>query len=104
MTTDIKELVRRLDENWGRRRIGDMSCLLADAADALEALAGEVERLSKAHDERLKQNTLERAATHKQFHRAEAAEAERDRLKIALMEARGMKVFYIEEGNQSDKE
>ena len=50
------------------------------AADALEALAGEVERLSKAHDERLQQNTLERAATHKQFHRAESAEAERNRL------------------------
>jgi hypothetical protein len=47
-----------------------------------------VARLNKAHNERLKQNTLERAATHKQFHRAEAAEKERDRLKAALVKAR----------------
>lgn len=37
MTDSEKELVARLDEHWGRRRVGDMSCLLADAADALEA-------------------------------------------------------------------
>jgi hypothetical protein len=35
----------------------------------------------------LKQNTLERAATHKQFHRAEAAEARAERLRVALEEA-----------------
>jgi hypothetical protein len=52
-----------------------------EAADRIEALEGEVERLNKAHDERLKQNTLERAATHKQFHRAEAAEARAERLR-----------------------
>jgi len=51
-----------------------------EAADRIEALEGEVERLSKAHDERLKQNTIERAATHKQYHRAEAAEARAERL------------------------
>jgi DNA repair ATPase RecN len=50
-------------------------------AARIEALEGEVERLNKAHDERLKQNTLERAATHKQFHRAEAAEARAERLR-----------------------
>jgi hypothetical protein len=54
---------------------------LEKAADRIEALEGEVERLNKAHDERLKQNTLERAATHKQFHRAEAAEARAERLR-----------------------
>jgi len=54
------------------------------AADTIEALEGEVARLNKAHNERLKQNTLERAATHKQFHRAEAAEARAERLRVAL--------------------
>jgi hypothetical protein len=53
----------------------------------IEALEGEVARLNKAHNERLKQNTLERAATHKQFHRAEAAEARAERLRVALEEA-----------------
>lgn len=53
MSDDIKELVKRLDEQWDRRRIGDspfgeMSCLLADAADALEALVAERDRLKAA--------------------------------------------------------
>ena len=58
MSDDIKELVKRLDEQWDRRRIsdspfGDMSCLLADAADALEALVAERDRL-KDEVERLR--------------------------------------------------
>jgi hypothetical protein len=57
---------------------------LEKAADRIEALEGEVARLNKAHNERLKQNTLERAATHKQFHRAEAAEARAERLRAVL--------------------
>lgn len=53
MSDDIKELVKRLDEQWDRRRIGDspfgeMSCLLADAADALEILVAERDRLKAA--------------------------------------------------------
>ena len=56
MSDDIKELVKRLDEQWDRRRIGDspfgeMSCLLADAADALEALVAERDRLKAALQE-----------------------------------------------------
>ncbi len=66
------------------------------AADTIEALEGEVARLNKAHNERLKQNTLERAATHKQFHRAEAAEARAERLRVALE-------FYADENNWRDQ-
>lgn len=45
MSDDIKKLVERLDEHWGRRRLGDMSSLYADAADALEALVAERDQL-----------------------------------------------------------
>jgi len=53
MSDDIKKLVQRLDEQWDRRRFsdspfGEMSCLLADAADALEALVAERDRLKAA--------------------------------------------------------
>ena len=81
MSDYIGELVKRLDEHWGRRRIGDMSCLLADAADALEALAGEVER----------QRLLGVGAAlecEEQKKRAQSAEAERDRMKAALVRLR----------------
>jgi len=72
------DLVKRLRELAAGKH--DDKEFALDAAEHIEALEGEVARLSKAHDERLKQNTLERAATHKQFHRAEAAEARAERL------------------------
>jgi hypothetical protein len=76
MSSDINKHKQWLRDMGGRTNL--------EALAAIEALEGEVARLSKAHDERLKQNTLERAATHKQFHRAEAAEARAERLRVAL--------------------
>ena len=113
MSDDIKELVKRLDEQWDRRRFsdspfGEMSCLLADAADALEAMAGEVERLKVAcrYDAlnagaiaEIRRACKEIMGSNASFvdddfvvclmtqkQRADAAEAERDRLKAALVE------------------
>ena len=85
MTVDekTKELVKRLRErtvlvNYGNGNVGDVpdtDC--NNAALALEALAGEVERLNRLNDE------LDTAASERLL-RAFAAEAERDRLKAAL--------------------
>lgn len=92
MSDKIKELVKRLAAGRtlllradGDRDLGfqsnittDASMALADelksAIDALEAMAGEVERLNKLNDE------LDTAASERLL-RAFAAEAERDRLK-----------------------
>ena len=71
MTTDIKELVKRLREGNANRP------WCHQAADALEALAGEVERLKGYLDE-------EERACEKAIITATAATAERDRLKAAL--------------------
>ena len=81
-----EDIVKRLREGDITVKCDDGVVRYANhvAADTIEALRDEVERLSKAHDERLKQNSLERAATHKQYHRAEKAEAEAARLKGAI--------------------
>jgi len=70
-----KELVKRLRKPWGGERLFPLdedcvSTMVADAADALEALAGEVERLTSDVD--ALGDNLEKAI------------AERDRLKAAL--------------------
>lgn len=81
MSDNIKELVKRLKEYGHSLRAGlgfkHMPELFNEAADALEAMAGEVAEL-KQHSRVL------RAAEATQASRAEAAEAERDRLKAAL--------------------
>lgn len=64
MTTDIKELVKRLREPYAWRGLS------LEAADALEAMAGEVEKLGNL------------AANYE--HEMKMATAERDRLKAAL--------------------
>lgn len=71
MTTDIKELVQRLRAQ-GRKNYG----LSADAADALEAMAGEVERL--------KDRDAINATCHFQAAEINKLETERDRLKAAV--------------------
>ena len=74
--------------------VDDVKAIIAPFKERIEALErrcrdleqrsceleGEVERLSKAHDHLLQQNTRERAACHKQLHRAE-------RLRVALTKA-----------------
>lgn len=72
MTTDIKELVKRLRDGFITMECEDDVVRYTNhaAADALEAMAGEVE------------NQKCFAVTEQQ--RAELAEAERDRLKNAL--------------------
>ena len=111
MTTDIKELVKRL-RAWNRDVLG-ADGTFGVAADAIEALAGEVERLKRmlfpyAEDKEISGvtwngfylignrksvdefNRLENRAAQLEVYRAEfvrrneAAEAERDRLKAAL--------------------
>ena len=111
MTTDIKELVKRL-RAWNRDVLG-ADGTFGVAADAIEALAGEVERLKRmlfpyAEDKEISGVTwngfylignrksvdefkrLENRAAQLEVYRAEfvrrneAAEAERDRLKAAL--------------------
>ena len=84
MTTDIKELVKRLRERYSRRAAesNDEARLRRqlerdDAADALEAMAGEVEAYESA---RVTWAESMRAW----INRATVAERERDRLKAAL--------------------
>lgn len=79
MTTDIKELAQWLRNNGDSLQsamgLKHIPFRLTSAADALEAMAGEVERL-KAQ--------VRFASETDPAMRAEAAEAERDRLKVAL--------------------
>lgn len=79
MATDIKELVKRL-RNWNL--VGDAVDLRKKAADALEALAGEVERLTlngthSCHDDCQRLPCI-------QGREIRALAAERDRLEAAL--------------------
>ena len=77
--SEARKLTHSLAEQYRIELVEQMQ-----AKKRIEALEGEVARLEKAHDERLKQNTLERAATHKQFHRAEAADARAERLRAVI--------------------
>lgn len=100
MTTDINKLLERLRTYYG----DDLACrmLLMDARHALEAMAGEVASLQNTFDLMWKADQraikLWQEATGKDhiwpdktkttlwlLERAEAAEAERDRLKAALV-------------------
>ena len=54
MSKEIKELVKRLRKPWGGERLlpldeNCVSTMVADAADALESLAGEVALVKSAH-------------------------------------------------------
>lgn len=94
MITDINKLLERLRTYYGY----DLTCrtLLMDARHALEAMAGEVERLKSQRDEYLQfwKNNAEAC---------EAAEAERDRLKAALQKIARQKSFAeLEAGTEDD--
>lgn len=79
MTTDIKELVKRLrDTYWSGAPY--MRELLDKSADALEAMAGEVERL--------KDRDAINATCHFQAAEINKLETERDRLQLALSSLR----------------
>lgn len=82
MTTDIRNLALQL-RAWSEPiasgyEVPAAARTLHAAADALEAMAGEVERLTRRLDDALKGDVLQMMRA--QTNRAEAAEAERDRL------------------------
>ena len=93
MTTDIKSLMTVAREYAATKDLlrggaGAGTNYLRQLCDALEAMAGEVAGLKEAHAAELKLCDEELFRVNKQWSdmckRAEAAEAERDRLKAAL--------------------
>lgn len=80
MTTDIKELVKRLRDGWS-------GSLRHAAADALEAMAGEVEKRQRQIDRLVTLVELLNSETHRavcETQQVRCVSAERDRVKAAL--------------------
>lgn len=77
MSTDTKELVKRFRSNEVAALPEHIRAFVFAAADALEAMAGEVERLKTDYEELCKAVGCPKTGA---IARLEAAEAERDRL------------------------
>ena len=95
MTTDIKRLIEHMKNGIPCapdkcKVLNEESCMCFSAGATIEALAGEVERIKRVNILPL-------------IHRAEAAEAERDRLKAALVRIASQKSFAeLEAGTEDD--
>lgn len=97
MTTDsIKELVKRLRDPYGVGR-GNIDAMADEAAAALAAMAGEVERITKERDD-LDANGIHTCHDNCTKHfcvmrrRMQAAESERDRLAGEVERLKGVLV------------